>query len=93
MNPANWLPALNTKLPPTIRVMDCEEAPDFHARFSPATGKHYRYRICTRPVLPPLAAGLAWHQPQGINTALLQAALTLFQGSHDFRAFRRPPGR
>ena len=87
MNPANWLPALNTKLPPTIRVMECAEVPaDFHARFS-ATGKHYRYRISTRPVLPPLDAGLAWHQPQGFDPELLQAALDLFQGHHDFRAF------
>jgi len=87
MNPANWLPALNTKLPPTIRVMECEEVPaDFHARFS-ATTKHYRYRISTRPVLPPLDAGLAWHLPQGCDPDLLQAALDLFQGTHDFRAF------
>ena len=55
-----WQRALNTKLPPTIRVMECAEVPaDFHARFS-ATAKHYRYRVSTRPVLPPLDAGLAW---------------------------------
>ena len=34
MNPFNWVPALNTKLPATIRIMDCEEvASDFHARY------------------------------------------------------------
>src|SRR5215213_1967911 len=25
MNPFNWVPALNTKLPATIRIMACEE--------------------------------------------------------------------
>jgi len=87
MNPANWLPALNTKLPASIRVMECEEVPgDFHARFS-TSAKHYRYRISTRPVLPPLDAGLAWHQPQGFDPDLLHEALKLFRGTHDFRAF------
>ena len=39
MNPFNWVPALNTKLPASVRIMACEEVPaDFHARFS-AKGK------------------------------------------------------
>ena len=64
MNPFNWVPALNTKLPATIRVMSCEETDDdFHARFS-AKGKIYHYDIATDPVLPPLKAGLAWHLPK-----------------------------
>lgn len=87
MNPYNWVPALNTKLPPTIRVMDCEEvAVDFHARFS-ATGKTYRYDICTDPVLPPLKAGLAWHLPRLLDADVLAQALALFVGKHDFHAF------
>ncbi|MFN6270038.1 MAG: tRNA pseudouridine(38-40) synthase TruA, partial [Akkermansiaceae bacterium] len=41
MNPYNWVPALNTKLPATIRVIACEEvSEDFHSRFS-AIGKRY----------------------------------------------------
>lgn len=87
MNPYNWVPALNTKLPATIRVMECEEvAPDFHARFS-ATGKTYRYDICTDPVLPPLKAGLAWHLPRLLDADVLARALALFVGKHDFHAF------
>ncbi len=87
MNPYNWVPALNTKLPATIRVMECEEvAPDFHARFS-ATGKTYRYDICTDPVLPPLKAGLAWHLPRLLDADVLSSALALFIGKHDFHAF------
>ena len=87
MNPYNWVPALNTKLPATIRVMACEEVPpDFHARFS-ATGKTYRYDICTDPVLPPLKAGLAWHLPRLLDADALANALALFKGTHDFHAF------
>ena len=87
MNPLNWLAALNTKLPPTIRIMSCEETPaDFHARFS-ATAKTYVYELATTPVLPPLLAGLAWHLPRQLDPHTLTDALTLFSGEHDFQAF------
>lgn len=87
MNPFNWVPALNTKLPATIRIMSCEEvAADFHSRFS-ATGKIYRYDICTDPVLPPLKAGVAWHLPRLLDVAVLEEGLGLLVGHHDFHAF------
>ncbi len=87
MNAYNWVPALNTKLPATIRIMACEEtAADFHSRFS-ATGKIYRYDLCTDPVLPPLKAGLAWHLPRLLDAAVLEQALGLFVGTHDFHGF------
>ena len=87
MNPFNWVPALNTKLPATIRVMACEEADeDFHARFK-AVGKIYHYDIATDPVLPPLKAGLAWHLPKLLDASVLEEALSLFVGRHDFHAF------
>ncbi|MFD2256700.1 tRNA pseudouridine(38-40) synthase TruA [Luteolibacter algae] len=87
MNPYNWVPALNTKLPATIRVMNCEEVPaDFHSRFS-AIGKRYHYDICTDPVLPPLKAGLAWHLPRLLDADVLQRALDTLSGTHDFHAF------
>lgn len=87
LNPCNWVPALNTKLPPTIRVMRCEEAPpEFHARFS-ATGKTYHYDLCTDPVLPPLRAGLAWHLPQSLDADVLAETLACYLGRHDFHAF------
>lgn len=87
MNPFNWVPALNTKLPASVRIMTCEEvSAEFHARFS-ATGKIYRYDICTDPVLPPLKAGTAWHIPRLFDAGLLQQALDLFKGRHDFHGF------
>jgi tRNA pseudouridine38-40 synthase len=87
MNPYNWVPALNAHLPATIRVMACEEvAAEFHARFS-ATAKTYHYDLCTSPILPPHAAGLAWHRPRGLDPGVLADALSHFLGRHDFHAF------
>jgi tRNA pseudouridine38-40 synthase len=87
MNPSNWVAALNSKLTATIRILACEEVPaDFHSRFS-ATGKIYRYDLCTDPVLPPLKAGLAWHVPGLLDARVLERALALFVGRHDFHAF------
>ena len=92
LNPANWVPALNTKLPASIRIMACEEvAPDFHARFS-ARSKTYTYRLSLAPVLPPFEAGRAWHLPLQLNPETLQEALALFGGTHDFRAFAAARG-
>lgn len=87
MNPYNWVPALNSKLPATIRIMSCEEVPaDFHSRFS-AVGKIYHYDLSTDPVLPPLKAGLAWHLPRLLDPDVLRQALETFLGTHDFHAF------
>jgi tRNA pseudouridine38-40 synthase len=87
MNPSNWVAALNSKLPATIRILACEEVPpQFHARFS-AVGKIYHYDLCTEPVLPPHKAGLAWHLPQRFDADILAAALGRVVGRHDFHAF------
>lgn len=87
MNPFNWVPALNTKLPAALRVMACEEVPaDFHARFS-ATGKTYRYDLSTEPVLSPFRAGRAWHLPRQLDPYTLREVMGLFEGRHDFEGF------
>jgi tRNA pseudouridine38-40 synthase len=77
------VPALNCKLPATIRIMACEKvAADFHSRFS-AIGKVYHFDLCTDPVLPPLKAGIAWHIPRQLDADVL----ALYIGRHDFHAF------
>ena len=87
MNPFNWVPALNRKLPPAIRIMECEEVPaDFHARFS-ALSKTYIYHLSLAPILPPFLAKRAWHLPRQLNPDDLREALSFYQGSHNFRAF------
>ena len=92
MNAYNWLPAVNSKLPPAIRVMDCEEVPkDFHARFGAVT-KTYTYDLCLAPVLAPLSAGLAWHLPRQLDADSLVKALNILQGEHSFQAFAAKRG-
>ncbi len=87
MNPFNWVPALNAKLPGSIRVMSCEEVPrEFHSRYS-ATGKTYRYDLSTEPVLSPFRHGRAWHLPRQLDPYMLEEVLQLFAGRHDFEAF------
>lgn len=87
MNPYNWVPALNTKLPQQIRIMDCQEVPDgFHARFH-AKQKTYHYELSLAPILHPLRAGLAWHLPRQLDPATLETALSHYSGTHCFKAF------
>lgn len=87
MNPAHWIPALNVKLPASIRILACEEAPPgFHARFS-STAKTYRFELRTEPVLSPFRAGFAWHDSRPLSPDTLRAALACYVGCHDFRAF------
>lgn len=86
MGGGEWMRALNTKLPPTIRVTACGEVdPSFHARFS-AIEKTYDYEIATGEVLPPLRHGLAWHQ-RGLEAEALSPILARFTGTRDFRPF------
>jgi len=87
MNPYNWVPALNCKLPATIRIMACDEvSPEFHSRFS-AIGKIYHFDLCSAPVLDPLKAGLVWHLPRQLDADVLRDALSVYVGRHDFHAF------
>jgi tRNA pseudouridine38-40 synthase len=53
IKPHSFVPALNSLLPADVRIMDsCEEAADFHARFS-ARQRLYRYFFITgRQALP-----------------------------------------
>jgi len=87
MNPFNWVPALNTKLPPSIRITACEEvSADFHSRFS-ATAKTYTYHLSLAPILPPFLAKRAWHIPRQLNPDDLGEALSHYLGTHNFRTF------
>lgn len=81
-----WRRAINANLPATIRIHSVRKArDDFHARFS-ARGKVYRYVIRTTDVLPPHLHARAWHIPQPIDLEKFRAALSLYEGRHDFRA-------
>jgi tRNA pseudouridine38-40 synthase len=89
-----WQGALNNFLPHEIRVLRVTRAaPEFHARFD-ARGKIYTYRIWNDQYLHPLEIGRVWHMPSTLDLTVLQAALSLLEGQHDFAGFaaNRAPG-
>ena len=80
--------ALNAMLPPEIRVTGVQQVdPSFHARYS-AESKTYRYTIVNGPILTPFEWRYAWHVPERLEVARMSAAAPLFEGEHDFAAFR-----
>ncbi|HEX9120299.1 MAG TPA: tRNA pseudouridine(38-40) synthase TruA [Terriglobales bacterium] len=84
---ANLVVALNDNLPPSIRVMQVEEAPpEFHARRS-ARAKTYRYRIYRGDICPPLLARYVYHHPYPLEEEAMAAAAAPVIGEHDFTSF------
>jgi tRNA pseudouridine38-40 synthase len=81
--------AVNFHLKPDpIAVLDCAiAAPDFDARFS-AVGRHYRYRILSRPAPSVLDRDRTWWVPQSLDPAAMGEAASLLVGRHDFTTFR-----
>lgn len=87
MDGGAWRRALNSLLPPSIRVLEVRPAEEgFHARYS-ATGKHYRFHLFTGPILPPHEFGLVWQWPWPLDAEAMTAAAARFRGEHDFSAF------
>jgi len=85
--PENLLRALNRALPPSIRVLSAEHAPDtFHARYS-ALRKTYEYRIFTGRICPPFLAPYAWDCPWPLALEPMQIAASHLLGTHDFTSF------
>src|SRR5438552_19193903 len=67
----NLVKALNDMLPPSIRVLEANEARDgFHARHS-ARAKTYRYRIYRDAICPPFLARYVWHYPYPLNVVAM----------------------
>ena len=85
--------ALNSLLPPTIRVRAVEEAPDHFDARRWAKAKRYLYLIENSPVPSPLLRHLSWHVKQPLDRAPMVNALSFLRGQHDFSAFCAAPGR
>lgn len=85
--PLERLPlALNSHLPPDIRVLRAQLVPeDFHARYSAHT-KTYRYRIRNCAVDSPFEARYMYRLPRRLDDAAMNAAAAHFVGTHDFLA-------
>ena len=92
---ANFVKALNDILPPSVRVLEVEDAPaDFHARHS-ARAKTYRYRIYREAICPPFLARYVWHYPYPLAEEEMERSAILVSGEHDFTSFAAvdPEGR
>ncbi len=77
--------ALNTILPPDIRVVASVEAPEcFHSRFD-ASSKSYLYRVKTGKYAPAIFRNICEFVPGRLDLAAMQEAAEVFVGTHDFR--------
>lgn len=83
--------ALNTYLPPDIRIRASFDAPtgsgEFHSRFC-VKRKHYRYTVLNSPHNSAFTRNTALHVHAKLDLAKLNEAASLFLGTHDFAAFK-----
>jgi len=83
--------ALNSVLPPEIRILSATEMPSgFHARMS-ARSKHYLYRFTTSPVRPAIARRYSYWYHASLDVAAMRAAAARLRGRHDFAALASNP--
>lgn len=83
-----WVRGTNAHLPAWVRVLWAVEVhDDFHARFS-AQARSYQYVLYNHAVAPASQHGrVGWyHRP--LDIAVMQQAVAILQGEHDFSAFR-----
>jgi tRNA pseudouridine38-40 synthase len=87
------VPAINVRLPATVRVLEAVEVTaDFHARFR-ARAKSYRYRIWNAEVASPFERLYAWHIPgPQLDEHAMALAARAVEGHHDFAAFQGTGG-
>ena len=89
-----WAPALNGRLPNTIRVRESVAVPlDWHACYC-ATYRRYRYTIHNGRRPNRFLTPWAWHRYQmRLDAIRMDAALQGMLGHHDFSAFMRAGSR
>lgn len=79
---------LNATLPDDVRVIAAMETDGaFHARFD-SRAKTYRYVIRNAPQVSPFEAKYVWHLREPLDVEAMRRAASLFEGRHDFAAFR-----
>ena len=83
----NFPDALNTKLPPDIRVRKAVQVPaDFHPRHT-TTLKTYRYEIDNERIADPLRSRYSMLTGYDLDTDRMNEAAAKLIGRHDFRSF------
>ncbi len=89
--PDSMKKALNSLLPPDIRVFKVEFAPDnFNARFH-AIEKTYFYRIFTGEIVPPFKYRYVYRHPYKLYPELMREGAKHLIGEHDFTSFTSHP--
>ena len=79
--------ALNTMLPPDIRIRESAAAPEgFHARYS-AAGKVYRYSFYNSRHDCAIGRQFMAHVPLPLDVELMNREAQALCGTHDFEAF------
>lgn len=82
-----WAFALNTRLPPDIRILEARMAdPDFHARRW-AKRKTYRYTINCNRIPDVFLRHVQFHHPTRLDVEAMRHALQTLVGEHDFTSF------
>jgi len=83
---AQVLREFNDRLPSSIAIVECVDAPArFHARHD-ATMRSYFYQISTRKTA--LSKRYVWWIKEPLNIENMQRAATMIPGRHDFVCFR-----
>lgn len=88
--PYRLLTAFNAHLPPDLRVMAVQPAPEGFFPRQHAAGKRYVYRLGLGPAADPLWAAFRWHvhQAEPLDVAAMAEAGRSLLGTHDFTSFR-----
>lgn len=87
ISPEGIVRGMNTLLPPTIALKDCEEASeDFHARYD-CKGKEYCYKILNTRERNPFLHSRVFHFPTILDPEKMGEDAKAFLGSHDFTSF------
>ncbi|RKN65222.1 tRNA pseudouridine(38-40) synthase TruA [Paenibacillus ginsengarvi] len=82
-----WAFALNSRLPPDIRILEARMAdPDFHARRW-AKRKTYRYTINHNRIPDVFQRHMQFHHPASLDVEAMRHALQTLVGEHDFTSF------
>ncbi len=86
LSPPRLLREFNDRLPSSIAVLECVEAPPrFHARHD-AVSRAYFYQISTRKAA--LSKRFVWWIKEPLNVDGMQKAAALIAGRHNFVCFR-----
>lgn len=81
------LTALNTYLPKSVCVFECEDtAEDFHPRYS-CKSKEYVYKIYNAKIRNPFCENRTMFYPYKLDEKYLDEQAQAFVGTHDFKGF------